>query len=727
MSNRSNNQSTQSIFSKYRSLVVLSFSFFALVVALGGVTFVASKQLTEATQELQLSSEQTVLVQQLSKNLLDLNLHLKTQDEQLNDPAHNHDLPSDVHSTDNLHKISALDQSIIYTLNDIKADAEYFSNTLNTLQNGGEATLPSGEVIAVEAISTPELQQILERISAIWSPYSDLINKLLTDSHQGVVDEEMNAYLVDYTRLYNPYLQSETEAFSTHLQSLIQSGADKLRLGQILGVALALILFLAIVFGSLRQLGRADTKLIVAQRQTDDIMKTVNEGLFLIDKDLTIADQYSEQLEHILQQKNIAGRNLYDVLSSMINQSDMETLKLFIEQLYNAWVVEELIQDLNPLKQVLFSYTDTNGIVATKFLKFNFLRVTNADDTIDNVFVSVVDITKEVRLQTQIEKDREQHNRQIEMISRLLNTDGEQLVYFLQQTKRRIDAMNDILKMRDIGDLKDKARQLYRETHSLKGDASAVNLSAIVDITERQEEQLTLLQNKSTLSGNDFLPFTVALDELIDAVNFITDLTKRLRLGEKDTLPELTLDTKINRQHERFYHYAQDIAARQQKQVRLDMDAFDGQIAPERLPLYEDITMQLLKNAIVHGIESPSIRQAHNKPSEGLVSIGLERVDDTHHRLFVKDDGAGIDWEKIRQTAIENGYISAEKATNLTQSELLRLMFSSGLSTASVQDEDAGRGVGMDIVRKITQDLGGKIGVTSQPHHFSQISITFAD
>lgn len=739
---------------KYRALILLVVSFFVLVLILSSITFVVSEKLASATKEFEQSAQQTVLVQQISKNLLDLNLYLQVAEREqvaleqaklasLPAPSRfnkqSTPLPTPAESeTDEsalpagTYSIDTLPQMGIYQLGELNDQVQMFTNTLNALKNGGTVKDTFGNDVAIKAVTDPQLKETLAKIETIWTPYLGLLQNFVKDTDAGVIKKQTSDYLVDYTRLYNTALQTETLAFASRQNYLIQDVANMLRWSQTIGVTMAFVLFLAIVFGSLRQLMRTDKELLVAQQQTDDILKTVNEGLFLINKDLVIADQYSGKLEQILHQKNIAGRTLYDILKGMISQKDMDTTKLFIEQLYNVWVVEELIQDLNPLKQVMLSYIDENGVGVTQFLEFNFLRVMDeAGESIESVFVSVVDVTKEIRLQAQMQKDKEQHDRQIEMISYLLNTDSRQLEHFMGETKVRLERINDILKDSTKVDLRAKAEQLYREMHSLKGDASAVNLGALIGLAEKQEEKLKQLQNQMSLKGDDFLPFTVGLDEMVSMVAFIDNLVQRLHLRAGGSVGLIASDEVHMQENdggywqEFFEKYAHDIASRQGKEVSIKVKGFDGLgIDDEEMSVYKDITVQLLKNAIVHGIELPAFRTAKGKSRVGRVELSLQAQGDSYS-LQVKDDGAGINWEKLREKAVETGTYSQEQAVNLQPKDLLKLMFKSGLSTAQTQDEDAGRGVGMDIVKQLASEAGGKIGVNSRSNQFTRIHITF--
>lgn len=770
MSQKVSAQQKVGVFSKYRVLILLVMAFFGLVILLSTLTFIASNRIAKATKELELSAEQTVLVQQLSKNLFDTNLYLDVALQQKAmipvQPVDNASptatmqgvQPQAVSNNEQI-LIADLPQTAIFQLEEIGKQYEKFDQTLQAFKSGGTIKRDDGSELVINASLNPQQIKTLERIQSIWTPYQGLLQNFLEDNKKGVLDKNTTQYLMDYTRLYNLSLSNETAEYTGYLNANIQHQASQLRMAQIVGMLVAFFIFIAIVFGALRQLLKSDEALAIAQQQTDDIMKTVNEGLFLIDKDLVISEQYSGKLPFIIHQDQIAGRNLYDLLKGMISQKDMETTKLFVEQLYNTWVVEDLIQDLNPLKQVLISYIDKNGMADTKFLEFNFLRVLDKEKKeIEKVFVSVIDVTKEVRLQMQMQKDKEQHDRQLEMISYLLTVNRTQLINFIAETKQRIARMNDILRQEDNHNLQDKVKQLYRETHSLKGDASAIKLPAIVSIVETQETQLKQLGEYSNLKGNDFLSFTISLNELMEMTKFIEDLSVQLNIQTVDKLTNMVAGKSSNHQvennddadneqtimvispdeinqttsstenywHDYFTNYAKDIAQRQHKKVKVNVVGFENlPMSDTQTYLYKDIATQFLKNAIVHGIESPEERIANGKDEHGTVILSLEKVDDEHQKIAIHDDGRGIDWQKIREKAVELGQVTQEQAEELQPRDLVRFLLSSGLSTKEEQDEDAGRGVGMDIVRQLTVEGKGKLSINSQPNLFTQMNVTF--
>jgi two-component system, chemotaxis family, sensor kinase CheA len=122
--------------------------------------------------------------------------------------------------------------------------------------------------------------------------------------------------------------------------------------------------------------------------------------------------------------------------------------------------------------------------------------------------------------------------------------------------------------------------------------------------------------------------------------------------------------------------------------------------------------IHIIRNCIDHGVETPEARKASGKSEHGTVKLKAFNSS-TYVNIVISDDGAGIDKQKVRAKAIENGIIDA--SATLTDDEVLNLIFHPGLSTASSVSDISGRGVGMDVVRQRINDLRGFVSVQSFP------------
>ncbi|MDA4847497.1 chemotaxis protein CheA [Hoeflea poritis] len=148
------------------------------------------------------------------------------------------------------------------------------------------------------------------------------------------------------------------------------------------------------------------------------------------------------------------------------------------------------------------------------------------------------------------------------------------------------------------------------------------------------------------------------------------------------------------------------------KNVRLVTEGEATEVDKTVIDKLSEPLTHMIRNAVDHGLESPQDREAAGKPAEGIVKLSAK------HRsgrivLEIADDGAGINREKVRQKAIDRGLISAE--ATLSDEEIDNMIFHPGFSTAEQLSDISGRGVGMDVVKRSIQALGGRVGITSTP------------
>ncbi len=156
-----------------------------------------------------------------------------------------------------------------------------------------------------------------------------------------------------------------------------------------------------------------------------------------------------------------------------------------------------------------------------------------------------------------------------------------------------------------------------------------------------------------------------------------------------------------------------DLSQTLNRRVRLQMEGQDTELDKSLLEAIKDPLTHAVRNALDHGIEPPEVRRATGKDPEGV--LRLRAVQEGSHAIVeVSDDGAGIAVEKIRSKAIERGLITAARAAQQSERELLQLIFLPGFSTASAITNVSGRGVGMDVVRTNVEKIGGKVEIDSR-------------
>ncbi|NOK20966.1 hybrid sensor histidine kinase/response regulator [Corallococcus carmarthensis] len=162
-----------------------------------------------------------------------------------------------------------------------------------------------------------------------------------------------------------------------------------------------------------------------------------------------------------------------------------------------------------------------------------------------------------------------------------------------------------------------------------------------------------------------------------------------------------------------FPRAVRDIAKTQNKEVDLVIENADIGVDRSMLADVRDALVHLLRNAVDHGLESADFRQQMGKPDTGRIRIRV-RVDGDMLHIEVEDDGRGMDTERLKQVAINKRLLSPVQAAALSEREAIELIFRPGFSTRETVSELSGRGVGMDVVKRKVETLGGSVGVQSR-------------
>lgn len=158
---------------------------------------------------------------------------------------------------------------------------------------------------------------------------------------------------------------------------------------------------------------------------------------------------------------------------------------------------------------------------------------------------------------------------------------------------------------------------------------------------------------------------------------------------------------------------AREVARQLGKRVELSIEGAEIELDRSILDRLSDPLVHLLRNAVGHGIEMPSVREEAGKDEVGRIVIDARRVKDSIH-ISIRDDGAGIDLDRVRERAITAGIVLADLAEDLSPEQLAALVFQPGISTADSISELSGRGVGMDAVRVTIESLGGQVEIATR-------------
>ena len=162
----------------------------------------------------------------------------------------------------------------------------------------------------------------------------------------------------------------------------------------------------------------------------------------------------------------------------------------------------------------------------------------------------------------------------------------------------------------------------------------------------------------------------------------------------------------------KFPRVVRDLAASCEKRVRLEMEGEQTELDRTLIEAIKDPLTHLVRNAVDHGIEKSAARVAAQKPAEGCLRLRAFH-EGGQVNIEIADDGGGLNSDRIRQKGIDNGIITPDQASRMSERELFQLIFLPGFSTAAAVTNVSGRGVGMDVVRTNIERIGGTIDLQS--------------
>jgi two-component system, chemotaxis family, sensor kinase CheA len=536
-----------------------------------------------------------------------------------------------------------------------------------------------------------------------------------------------------------PLIDGELNAIVAELQAGNARSATQLRFVMLTGLLIA-VLLAALVTALLLARQRQDAFLRQARQQTADILRTVKDGLFLLDEHLTIGTSYSSALESLFQRTDFAGLHFEKLLKGVVSDKTLSTALKFVGVLWSERTKENLVKSINPLGEVEVNFDTGHGKMATRFLQFEFHRV-RVDGKITHVLVSVSDVSARVDLARELQSSQTQAQAQVDTLLGILHVDPAQLSAFLNDSNAAMKMINAVLRepAREESAFRKKLDTLFRQVHSVKGEAAALGLSSIESRAHSFEDDLKLLREKADLSGNDFLPLVIKLDDLLTHLQSVGDLVSKLaRLhvaataptedSHTDTAVIETGSTEIAAKStgsvtSMLQQLTARVAAENNKEASLQCMGFDT-VPDEYRRIVKDISVQAVRNAIVHGIETSEERINAGKSSQGALKLIFQDAGEAGYKLIAEDDGQGLWAEKIKAAALKKGFLTPEKAVNMDAKQVFSLLFQPGFSTMDAATKDAGRGVGMNLMAGLMQQIGGKVSVATLPGKFTRLTLS---
>lgn len=461
--------------------------------------------------------------------------------------------------------------------------------------------------------------------------------------------------------------------------------------------------------GSSRMLGLEPIELI--SHELEDLLGQTKSGRFGAEKHIDLMYESVDKIDGII--KILSQSEKPDL--SKIDVSDLVHRLKALQDKNEDGASEKIVEKKETPKK-------RRSKKAPKVEAISDEKIVEKQEQISSVDQDMIDVEKELETKLsektgQDASDREEFLRiPIHQIDRIMN-----LVAELVTTK--IKNEKDIQK---LFELQTKTSSLHKEFENLHGLIESLHqlynkATESVSLDHLNENEVRALLRLLITSSTIISPLQSGLTNMIQ--DKVSDNVRNSNLI--DLIQEEVRDTRLlplTTLLDLMPRMVRDISKHMNKKVELHIEGGDTKLDKQILEEMKNPIIHIIRNCIDHGIEDPDERVVNGKPATGRIDV-IAKYEGNSVFIEIRDDGNGIDEQKVLEKAVEKRLIQGDKASQLSKQEVLNLIFSPGFSTSEIITDISGRGVGMDVVRTNVEKLKGVISIESKKGKGSSFQI----
>lgn len=494
-------------------------------------------------------------------------------------------------------------------------------------------------------------------------------------------------------------------------------------------------------------------------RQVRDILDNIDQGLFTVNLDGTINDEYSRSTNKILGVENVASGTIDAALhlddEQMLAWNDWVEL---VRARHKAMRWDKLVK-LAPVLEFEVMSADEPRTV-----KVSYQPVFDGKGELCRIMTLALDITESRKIERIIAEEKLRHENEVKTILGLVNTLPEVVQDFFADTDTRIGLIE-----KNLGNLKDECEKLrnangdnemlctdqntvsaiFRDLHTIKGNSATYGFETLSAVAHEAENVLESLRPPVKVNTADTIQELYKHIELLkEERQGIDGVSRRLRGGDQlmvhiaesklkylDSLAQKLakeesfahstaiaplLEACMCLRHvpllklvDKYRSMVERLSEKLEKKVAFQCIPESFELPPSFFKPLNEAMVHILRNAVDHGIESPEERLQKQKEMAGTIRVQVEAMD-TSYIVKVVDDGKGVDTESLTRKAIALGLKTEAECAKMSHQEKLSLLFMSGITTKTEASDVSGRGVGMDSVFKGLESIGASIQIQSE-------------
>ncbi|MCS6984348.1 MAG: CZB domain-containing protein [Leptospiraceae bacterium] len=458
-----------------------------------------------------------------------------------------------------------------------------------------------------------------------------------------------------------------------------------------------------------RIIARQEKALRESLHDNQILLDNMVAGLILFDQNFKIR-LHSLSATTILENSELMGRDLVQIFQGLLDEANVKDLANYMDLMKNPSYSEDMLDMLNPLDNL--HILPKKGM-EEKFIKAKMQRIYDVDERIMGFLLVMEDITALVKAKKKAEAEARRADQQAKYVDSILQMDPLSVLSFEQSVTQEIAEANDLLRQASPGEYRIVLPELYRIIHTIKGTSALFGFSLLADLAHEYEESIRQMLKKEEIKPLDFLPLSIKQVKILEELRKIKSLIEKIRQFSQAKPSDI-----IRRNLEK---YREVLIQETGKSFDLDLLAFSDDAIPiEHVKEWTDIFAQLMRNSLAHGLESPQERRERGKSEIGKITVKSYLEEKDKYVVIYEDDGRSFNIEKIKERALMQNLVTQEKLAQMSDAEVIELIFAPGFSTAEITDKNAGRGMGMDILRHLMVKMNGKLRIQWQRGFFTR-------
>ncbi|MDR1587319.1 MAG: hypothetical protein LBS57_07690 [Treponema sp.] len=424
-------------------------------------------------------------------------------------------------------------------------------------------------------------------------------------------------------------------------------------------------------------------------------------GLFLMDQNFNIQGAYSRALERILSVSDLKGKNFITVLSSSLKEKEQEGLKDYFDMILGRSFNEQMLEDINPINELNYTSPETGG---GKSLRSSFTLVERGRAAF--ILGILEDISAEKHLEQQLAEAESKREEEMRTLFQVIQLDPNILADFIEDTEYEFDRINDHLKDKNLS-AREVMVEIYQSVHAIKSNAVILNLENFSGSLHELENKIRNLRDMEDIPFDSVLHIIVEMESIMREKDILKAAVVKIRNFKLETGEDFQDRYILIKTLVRVCEKATEVQGKKVKFIVDDVDEAALEYGPRRA--MKEILTQLVRNAVYHGIESPEERKLLGKEEEGIIRLSIKYTDNKIN-IKLSDNGRGIDFDRVRKKAEKLNLLHDVKDFN-DKKRLMQIIFSPGFSTIDNPDYQAGRGIGLSLVKDRTRELHGAINI----------------